>query len=150
MADVRSGSATRLSEPNLPTDMHEISVLGRMEEVRLRPGQDYTVVCLPEGDTPLAVFVDDNSRHVRGETRLRVIHASAYYRDDSIDARVNGLSIGRIMAYGRDTGDGRVASGQVQIELLDDRGASLALLPAFTGDLRSAMEPRGVEGAAGG
>lgn len=132
MADVRSGSATRLSGPNLPTDMHEMSVLGRMEEVRLRPGQDYTVVCLPAGDTPLAVFVDDNSRHVRGEARLRVIHASPYYRDDSIDARVNGVSIGRIMAYGRDTGDGRVASGQVQIELLDDRGASLALLPSFT------------------
>ena len=123
--------AARVSEPNLPTDMHQVTAGGREQSVRLRAGQDYTLVVLPVGDTPLTVLGDDNSRHVRGEARLRVVHAAQLHLDLVLEARVNDASVGRAMAFGQSSGDDRVVSGQVSVALWTAQGGPLTVLPAF-------------------
>lgn len=121
----------RVSGPNLPTDEHVVTVGDAEQTVRLRPGTDYTLVAVPGGTEPLSVLVDDNSRHIRGEARLRIVHAADIHRDRTLVALVGDVPVGRPMAFGQASGDDRVYAGQLSIELRDEDNNQLAWLPAF-------------------
>ncbi len=127
------GTANRaVSGPNLPTNEHVVTVGdGREQTVRLLPGIDYTLAVTSAGPSPFAVFVDDNSRHVRGEGRLRVIHAAASMADTRLVPAVNDSVITGAIPYGGSTGDQRAVAGRLQIDLLDPQGGLVASLPAF-------------------
>ncbi len=122
-----------VSENNMPSHEHMVATAdGQEQTVRLLPGSDYTLVLTPGRDQPFAVLVDDNSRHVRGEGRIRVVHAAAMFADRSLVARLNGNQLGSEIAYGGSTGDQRTYSGPMQqLEIQDDKQRELARLPDF-------------------
>ncbi len=120
-----------VSGDNLPSELHAATVGGKSQSLRLRPGKEYTVVNLPGGAEPLSVLVDDNTRHVRGEGRLRVVHAAASQRDRQLVAYVGGVPFGAPMAYGRAGGALGTPVGTIQLEIRDAQGNPVATLAPF-------------------
>jgi WD40 repeat protein len=132
IVDAGSGDNRAVSTDNLPSETHDAAVGGgARQSLRLRPGQDYTILLTPGGQQPLAVLVDDNSRHIRGEGRLRVVHAAAAARGRTLVPYVNGKVAGEPMTFGRSSGNERVLAGPVNLEIRDEKGQSVAVLPSF-------------------
>ncbi len=110
-----------VSGANLPSHEHVVSFGDAgSRAVRLLPGRDYTLVVTPGAEEPAAVLVDDNSRHVRGEGRLRIVHALAMARDRKLTLTLNGKPLATVLAYGEATRDERVPAGVVVLEARDD------------------------------
>lgn len=124
------GSAnTRVSGPNLPSGLQSVSVGGQSQDVRLRPKVQYTLVYgAGENDEPFAVLVDNNERHIKGEGRMRFVHAAPMVKDQRLTAWVNGQPGGSPMAFGRSSGDFRVLSGSVEVEIRDADGKVIQTL----------------------
>lgn len=130
--DADGGGNRAVSADNLPSELHPATVSGAGEQsVRLRPGKDYTLVHLPEAEEPLAVLIDDNSRHIRGQGRLRFVHAMAGEKDRDLVVYIQGVPFGAPMGYGRSSGALGIATGPVQVELRDRDKALVATLPPF-------------------
>jgi len=133
MTEAGGGNNHAVSGDNLPPELHEATVsTGGRQQVRLRPGKDYTLVHLPGAAEPLSVLIDDNSYHIHGEGRLRIVHAAAAEKDRRLVAYINGVPVGAPMAYGRANGAQGVKSGQLQIEVRDPEGQVVAALPPVT------------------
>ncbi|MFN2114757.1 MAG: hypothetical protein ACK2T6_03515, partial [Anaerolineae bacterium] len=80
-----------VSEPLLPTDQYELAVVGgEAQSVRLRPGEDYTMVFLTESERPFSKLIDDNSYHIKGQARLRIVHAAAGESGRALVPFING------------------------------------------------------------
>lgn len=125
------GANHAVSGDNLPSEMHTATVGGKTQALRLRPGKEYTVVHLPGAAEPLSVLVDDNSRHVRGEGRLRIVHAAASQSSRQLVAYVGGAPFGAPMAYGRAGGALGTPVGTIQLEVRDAQGNPVATLAPF-------------------
>ncbi len=118
-----------VSGPNLPSHEHPVEFEGHGPlVVKLLPGMDYTLVLTPGGEAPAKVLVDDNSRHVRGEGRLRIVHALGLAKDRTLQVSVNGSPLTPVLAYGGATRDERVPAGMVVLEARDEGGR--VLLPS--------------------
>lgn len=105
---------------SLPNEDHLVSVAGASQSVRLRPGQDYTLVYGPNGDSIFGVMIDDNSYHVREQGRVRVVHAARGLRDRIVTARVNGQPVGSQMRFGLGGGLWAENVGSVRLDLVDE------------------------------
>jgi hypothetical protein len=124
--------ARAVSRPNLPTDERTATLGGKSQTFRIRPGTDYTIVQAPGGEGSTFVLTDDNSRHIRGEARLRIIHGSPRYRDTPVRVFAAGSQLAGPIAYGASSGEQRVVAGNVALTITDDEGHVLASLPPFT------------------
>jgi Tol biopolymer transport system component len=120
-----------VSEPNLPTDMHAVTAGDQEQSVRLRPGQDYTLVYLTQARRPFAVLIDDNSYHIRGQARLRVVHASGAEVKSVMVPWLNGQVFDQAIAYGQATSNRAIESGNVVMDLRTVSGEPIAELPPF-------------------
>lgn len=122
-----------VSDDNLPSEKHAAELGdGGQQTLRLRPGKDYTLVRLAGADEPLSVLIDDNSQHIRGQSRLRVVHAAEGLADSQLVAYIDGKPLGAPMSYGRANGFQSVPVGQVQIEIRDSKGNPVTTLPPLT------------------
>ncbi len=122
----------RVSPANLPSGIQTVQVAGQTQDIRFRPQVAYTLVYGAGGDEPFAVLVDDNSRHVRGEGRVRVVHASPGAGDKTLVVHVNGAPVGSPMTLGKSTGDFRASAGPIQLVIKDDEGKTVLELAPIT------------------
>jgi Tol biopolymer transport system component len=119
-----------VSDDNLPSEKHAAELGdGGEQTLRLRPGKDYTLVRLTGADEPLSVLIDDNTQHIRGQSRLRVVHAAEGLADSQLVVYIDGKPLGAPMSYGRANGFQSVAVGQVQLEIRDSEGNPVTTLP---------------------
>lgn len=118
-------------DSSVPDEAHQVGVGGAAQSIKLRPGLDYTLVHTPGGKATFGVLVDDNDYHIRGEARLRVVHAARGAADTPLSVLINGQQAGNAAAYGGSIGEERVTTGAVVIELQDAGGKRIALLPSF-------------------
>jgi len=116
---------------SLPDEMHDVAVGSDVQRIKLRPGIDYTLIHTPGGGDAFGVLVDNNEHHIRGEARLRVVHAARGAASDRLSVLINGRPAGSPAGYGGSSGEERVTTGAVVIELQDASGQRVALLPSF-------------------
>jgi hypothetical protein len=133
------GSAnTKVSGPNLPSGLQKVTAGGgQSQDVRLRPKVQYTLVygAGEKDGEPFAVLVDNNERHIKGEGRMRFVHAAPVAKDQRLTAWVNGAEGGSPMAFGRSSGDFRVLAGSVAVEIRDSTGKVVqTLAPVSLGE----------------
>ena len=128
--------ARQVLAASLPSDEHVLTTAdGERQTVRLRPGQDYTIVRTPGGENPFAVLTDDNNRHVKNEGRMRLVHAAPGLAGRTLRPVVNGAEYGEPMTYGRSSGDMRVPAGSVAVDMLDrDTAEVVASFPGLAID----------------
>jgi hypothetical protein len=126
----------RLSPANLPSGVRDVTVSGASpQSVRFRPKVQYTLVYGAGGAEPMAVLVDVNERHIKGEGKVRVVHAAPGAGGRPLVAFVNGSPVGAPMSLGRSSGDVPVPAGQLEVEIKDDAGKSvLKLAPIALGE----------------
>jgi Tol biopolymer transport system component len=120
------------SGPNLPTDSFEVEAGDRSLDVRLRPGTDYTLLVLSGDDPGLAVLTDDNSRHIRGQARLRIVHAAGVHEDEPLSVIHEGSEISSAIPYGEAGANTAVYVGDIALQLVGPRDQPVANVPAFT------------------
>ncbi len=125
LMDADGGNNRAVQDSSLPDESHDISVAGKTQSVKLRPGQDYTLVYGRGDDTIFGVMIDDNSYHIRGSGRVRVVHASRGLADETIAARFNGASVGSPMRFGHANGLSGEKIGPVRLDLVDENGKEL-------------------------
>jgi Tol biopolymer transport system component len=119
----------RVAPANLPSGIRDVTVTGAAPQpVRFRPKVQYTLVYGAGGKEPLAVLVDNNDRHVKGQGRVRVVHAAPGAADKQLVAYVNGTALGAPMTLGRSSGDVPALAGQLQVEIKDAQGKSVLQL----------------------
>lgn len=131
LMDVDGRNNRALLPSSLPDEVHDVAVGGRAQPIKLRPGIDYTLIHTPGGSELFGVLVDNNDYHVRGEARLRVVHAARGLADERLRVLINGEEAGSPAHYGGSIGEERVTTGAVVIELHDMEGQRIALLPSF-------------------
>jgi hypothetical protein len=113
----------------LPTGEHQVDVGGTDVALRFLPGRDYTVVLTPGGNAAAALLVDDNQYHIRGEARIRVVHASEAARGRSLSISLNGEPNRGRLNYGGSAPEQSVLAGQLTVDLADaETGAQVARL----------------------
>lgn len=126
--DADGGNNRSVHDSALPSEEHAVSVAGASQSVKLRPGQDYTLIYGPAGDDLFGVLIDDNSYHVRGAGRVRVVHAARGLADTIISARFDGQVVGSPMRFGRANGLTGESVGSFRVDLVDQNGQ--VLVPA--------------------
>ncbi len=116
----------------LPNEVHKVTIGGFEQDVKLRPGSDYTLVLSPGGASPIGVLVDNNDYHKHGEARVRIVHAARGLADTVLLPVVNGDPLNRA-AYGRASGENAFAApGPLKLEVRAQSGGSLATFDDLT------------------
>jgi len=120
--DIDGRNNRELVASTLPSESHEVSAGSATQSVKIRPGQDYTLVYAPRSDRAFGVMIDNNEYHVRGQARVRIVHAAEALSDSILTARINGQVEGSPMRFGLSNGEVGVRPGQIRLELLDQSG----------------------------
>jgi Tol biopolymer transport system component len=94
------------------------------------------MVFLTESERPFSKLIDDNSYHIKGQARLRIVHAAAGESGRALVPFINGQPWGSntAIAYGQATENRAITSGAVDLDLHDISGKPLVQLPEFEAD----------------
>ena len=122
MMDVDGQNNRAVLANTLPSEQHTATVGGASQTVKLRPGKDYTLVYGPNGDSIFGVLIDDNGYHVRGEGRVRVVHAARGLAGQMFSAQINGYQEGSPVRFGRANSLSAQVAGNARLDLKDANG----------------------------
>ncbi len=121
------GKGTRvIGPPALPVDQHKVSAGGGPEQdMRFKPGTNYTLVGGAGGERPFVVLADILDDERRGNARIRFVHAAGSLKDQQLEAQVGGNVFGGPMRFGRSSGELRLPAGKVKAAVTDASGKTL-------------------------